>query len=57
MYDRQDKDLLSGALAAAVGAGVAVSFGVALGQSPWIALGITAFSAGAALLCDRVGLL
>jgi uncharacterized membrane protein YgaE (UPF0421/DUF939 family) len=57
MYDRQNKDLLSGAIAAAVGAGVAASFAVALGQSPWTALGITGFSAAVALLCDRVGLL
>jgi uncharacterized membrane protein YgaE (UPF0421/DUF939 family) len=52
-----DKNLVSGAIAAAVGAGVAVSFAVAFGQSPWVAMGITAFSAGVALLVDRTGLM
>ncbi|MBD2162034.1 MAG: hypothetical protein VKL01_11175 [Limnothrix sp.] len=53
----EQKDLVTGVISAAVGAGVAVSFAVAFGQSPWIAMGITAFSAGVALLVDRTGLM
>lgn len=50
-----DRDWLTGAVSAAVGAGVAVSFSVALGQSPWTAMGVTVFSAGLALVVDRLG--
>lgn len=50
-----DNSLATGAIAAAVGAGVAVSFGIAMGQSPWLGLGIVAFSTVIALLCDRLG--
>ncbi len=56
MY-HEHKDLVSGVISAAVGAGVAVSFAIALGQSPWMAMGITAFSAGVALVIDRAGLM
>lgn len=51
-----DKPLLSGAIAAAVGAGIAASFSVAMGQSPWTAMGVTVISAGLALACGRLGL-
>ncbi len=50
------RDPLESAVTAALGAGVATSFAVSQGQSPWVALGITAFAAIVALICDRAGL-
>ncbi|MEK0181402.1 MAG: hypothetical protein P2A85_17870 [Microcoleus anatoxicus] len=58
MYDqRPDRDLASAAVTAALGAGVVTSFAVSQGQNPLVALAITVFAAGVALLCDRLGLI
>ncbi len=58
MYKKNSKgDLISATLIAALGAGVATSFAVARGQSPWTAIGITLFAAVAAVICDRTGLI
>jgi len=57
MYKRNsERDPIGAAVTAGLGAGVATSFAVSQGQSPWVALGITAFSVIVALLCDRAGL-
>ncbi len=57
MYDKNSrKDPLVSATIAALGAGVATSFAVAQGQSPFVALGITVFAATVAVLLDRLGL-
>lgn len=56
MYNKNtQKDPIVAAVTAALGAGVATSFAVAQGQSPLLALGITAFAAAVAVLCDRLG--
>ena len=57
MYNNKDskQDLINGLVMAGLGAGVATSFAVAQGQSPWIALGITLFAAMIAVVCDRFG--
>lgn len=56
MYNKNArKDPLVAAVTAALGAGVATSFAVAQGQNPLLALGITAFAATVAVLCDRLG--
>ncbi len=58
MYDKNtQKDPWVAAVTAALGAGVATSFAVSQGQSPWIALGITVFAAVVALFIDRTGLI
>ncbi|HEY9863915.1 hypothetical protein [Planktothrix paucivesiculata] len=49
------RDPLESAVTAALGAGVATSFAVSQGQSPWVALGITAFAVIVTLICDRAG--
>ncbi len=57
MYKKHsNRDPWVAAVTAALGAGVATSFAVAQGQSPFLALGITIFAAVVALLCDRAGL-
>ena len=57
MYKKNsNRDPWVAAVTAALGAGVATSFAVAQGQSPFLALGITIFAAVVALLCDRAGL-
>lgn len=57
MYDKKSSnDPIVAAVTAALGAGVATSFAVAQGQSPWLALGITVFAAALALLLDRLGI-
>lgn len=58
MYDkRPDRDLATAAVTAALGAGVVTSFAVSRGQNPLVALAITVFAAGVALICDRFGLI
>ena len=58
MYDkRPDRDLASAAVTAALGAGVVTSFAVSRGQNPLVAIGITVFAAGVAVICDRFGLI
>lgn len=56
MYNKNtDKDLLNAFVTAGLGAGIATSFAVSQGQNPLVALGITAFAAGLAVLCQRAG--
>ncbi|MDC0831922.1 hypothetical protein POG22_02710 [Geitlerinema sp. CS-897] len=58
MYDKNtQKDPVVAAVTAGLGAGVATSFAVSQGQSPWVALGITAFAVVVTLLIDRAGLI
>lgn len=53
MYHKNpNRDLVSGAVAAALGAGIVTSFAVAQGQNPFLALGITAFAVIVALAWD-----
>jgi hypothetical protein len=57
MYNKNsDQDWLSAVVTAALGAGVVTSFAVSQGQDPFVALGITVFSASVALLCGYLGL-
>ncbi|NJK74516.1 MAG: hypothetical protein HC942_11085 [Microcoleus sp. SU_5_6] len=56
-HKRPDRDLATAAVTAALGAGVVTSFAVSQGQHPLVALLITAFAAGVALICDRLGLI
>ena len=51
-----ERDVVEAAVTAAMGAGIATSFAVSQGQSPFVALGITAFAVIVALICDRAGL-
>ncbi len=48
----QKRDWVSAAITAALGAGIVTSFAVGQGQNPLVALGITGFSAIAALMFD-----
>jgi hypothetical protein len=58
MYkNNSDKDWLGSVLIAALGAGVVTSFAVSQGQNPFVALGITAFSALIAVLFSLTGLI
>jgi hypothetical protein len=58
MYKKNSKgDLISATVMAALGAGVATSFAVGQGQSPWVAIGITLFAAVVAVICDRTGII
>ena len=58
MYNKNsDKDWLSAVVTAALGAGVVTSFAVSQGQDPFVALGITGFSASVALFCGYFGLI
>lgn len=52
MYNAQ-KDWVSAAVTAGLGAGVATSFAVSQGQNPFLALGITAIAALAAVVIDH----
>jgi hypothetical protein len=54
MYQKQEKDLLGSLTTAALGAGIITSFAVAQGQSPWLAIAITLFAAGVAVVVDRL---
>jgi len=58
MYkSNQDKDYLSAALTAGLGAGIVTTFAVAQGQHPIIALGITAIATLAAIICHQLDLI
>jgi hypothetical protein len=58
MYNNNsDKDLLTAAVTAALGAGIVTSFAVSQGQNPFIALAITGFSALVAVLFSQTGLI
>jgi hypothetical protein len=53
MYHKNpNRDFVSGAVAAALGAGIVTSFAVSQGQNPLLALGITAFAVILALAWD-----
>lgn len=54
MYQKKERDLLGSLATAALGAGIITSFAVAQGQSPWIAIAITLFAAGAAVIFDQL---
>jgi Flp pilus assembly protein TadB len=57
MYNKNShKDILGGAIAAALGAGIVTTFGVWHGQSPLVALQVTGLAVIVALVCDRLGL-
>jgi hypothetical protein len=56
MYKKEtNTDWWSGAVAAALGAGVVTSLAIAQGQHPAIAIGITIVSVVFALICQRFG--
>lgn len=58
MYkNNSEKDWLTAAVTAALGAGIVTSFAVSQGQNPFVALAITAFSVLIALLCAQIGLI
>jgi energy-converting hydrogenase Eha subunit G len=55
MYKKKsEKDWVSAAVTAGLGAGVVTSFAVSQGQNPLLALSITAFAIVATLLLDQV---
>jgi hypothetical protein len=58
MYNNNsDKDWLTAAVTAALGAGIVTSFAVSQGQNPFIAMAITGFSALVAVLFSQTGLI
>ncbi|MBD1807079.1 MAG: hypothetical protein KME25_15310 [Symplocastrum torsivum CPER-KK1] len=58
MYNNNsDKDWLTAAVTAALGAGIVTSFAVSQGQNPFVALAITGFSALVAVLFSQTGLI
>ena len=58
MYKKNtDKDLLTAALTAALGAGVVTSFAVSQGQHPLLALAITVMAALFAVICHQADLI
>lgn len=58
MYNKNsNKDMVTAAITAGLGAGIVTSFAVSQGQHPLVALQITIFAVLVALLCDRLGLI
>ena len=58
MYKKnRDKDFVSAALTAGLGAGVVTSFAVSQGQNPLLALGITVFAAVCGVICHQFDLI
>ena len=58
MYNKNtEKDLLSAALTAGLGAGVVTSFAVSQGQNPLVALAITLVAALFGLICHQFDLI
>ena len=58
MYNKNtDKDFVSAAATAALGAGIVTSFAVGQGQNPLIALGITVFAALCGVICHKFDLI
>jgi hypothetical protein len=57
MNNNQEKDLVSAGLTAAVGAGIITSFAVSQGQNPFVATGITVFSALLAVIIHQADLI
>jgi hypothetical protein len=56
MYNRNsNRDMLTAAVTASLGAGVVTSFAVSQGQHPLIGLAITALAVVAALVLESVG--
>lgn len=53
MFKRTEKDWLTAAVTAALGAGIVTSFAISQGQHPLMALSITAFATAAALVIDH----
>ncbi|MDB9525276.1 hypothetical protein PN498_04695 [Oscillatoria sp. CS-180] len=54
MYQKQEKDWVGSLVVAGLGAGVITSFAIGQGQSPWLAIAITLFSAAMAVIIDRL---
>ncbi len=55
MYNKKsEKDWVSAAVTAGLGAGIVTSFAVSQGQHPLLALSITAFAIVATLMIDRI---
>jgi L-cysteine desulfidase len=58
MYKKNtDKDLVTAALTAALGAGIVTSWAVNQGQHPLVALSITAFAALCGVICHQFDLI
>jgi len=57
MNNSSQTHLLNTIATAGVGAGIVTSFAVTQGQSPWMALLITAIAVGFAVACERSGLI
>ncbi|ACB50897.1 conserved hypothetical protein [Crocosphaera subtropica ATCC 51142] len=58
MYKKNtDKDYVSAALTAGLGAGIVTSFAVAQGQNPFLALGITVLAAVCGVICHQFDLI
>ncbi|HIK38182.1 MAG: hypothetical protein NZ901_10895 [Geminocystis sp.] len=53
----REKDLVSAALTAAIGAGIVTSYAVGQGQNPLVALAITIFSALLAVIIYQADLI
>ncbi|PSO47700.1 MAG: hypothetical protein BRC33_11985 [Cyanobacteria bacterium SW_9_44_58] len=56
MNRSSNNDLLSTIAIAGIGAGTVTSFAVSQGQSPWMALLITAIATTFTVICHRAGL-
>ncbi len=57
MYNKNtNSDLLNSAVVAGLGAGTVTSFAVSQGQSPILAIIITAIAVGFVVVCKRFGL-
>ena len=54
MY-KSERDLVRDVITAAMGAGIVTSFAVSQGQNPLLALAITGFAAGVAILVEYGG--
>ncbi|MEY3867891.1 MAG: hypothetical protein ACRCT1_10530 [Microcoleaceae cyanobacterium] len=55
MYHKNShQELLTAFVTAGLGAGIITSFAISQGQHPLVGIGITAFAAVAAIICDRV---
>lgn len=54
MYNKRNVDWVGSMVTAGLGAGIITSFAVSQGQSPWLAIGITAFAAIAAVLIEQI---
>jgi hypothetical protein len=51
-HKNSHQDLLTAFVTAGLGAGIITSFAISQGQHPLVGIGITAFAAVAAIICD-----